>query len=175
MFDLTNQQSFLNVRNWMSMCHLCSSAPPSQVYSERWWWWCVWEGINLPFQPWLREFSQQCFKFAHACLPWITWVSTSCSFRRSTTGQRVLWQSGHCAGGHQSRPWRLEGCSRQAGQRDGRPIRVRLGLLAALLVNVSNTWLVSHVNIRSEVFSLIYILPTRLSTCSECPKDQHDK
>lgn len=135
MFDLTNQQSFLNVRNWMSMCHLCSfgSAPPSQVYSERWWWWCVWEGTNLPFQPWLREFSQQCFKFAHTCLPCITWVSTSCSFRRSATGQRVLWQSRHCAGGHQGRPRRLEGCSRQTGQRAGRPIRVRLRFVSGII------------------------------------------
>lgn len=108
------------------------------------------------------------FKFTHACLPCITWVSTSCSFHRSATGQRVLWQSRHCAGGHQGRPRRLEGCSRQTGQRAGRPIRVRLGLLATLFVKhsvlscnlmpvrwictkiwshscVSNTWLVSRV------------------------------
>lgn len=104
MFDLTNQQSFLNVRNWMSTC-------------------------------WLRDFSKLRFKSAHACLPCITRVFWKLIFLlRSAPSQRLLRQSRHCARGHQGRPPRLEGRSRQTSQRVGRQIRVRCVLLIILVL-----------------------------------------
>lgn len=38
MFDLTSQQSFLNVRNWMSACS--SVVEMMEMSSSSWWWWC---------------------------------------------------------------------------------------------------------------------------------------
>lgn len=68
MFDLTNQQSFLNVRNWMSTCSvrsICTASFQRDDGSGRG------RDANMPPRPRLREFSERCFKFAHACLPCI--------------------------------------------------------------------------------------------------------
>lgn len=67
---------------------------------------------------------------------------------RSATGQRILWQSGYRVGGHQGRPQRRQGCSRQAGQRSGRQIRVRLNVM---LLFVSYLKYVSYVKLRKGV------------------------
>lgn len=71
MFDLTNQQSFLNVRNWMSRCSVSSLCSESFQGDDGG---GGGRDANLPPRPRLREFSERRFKFAHACLPCITRV-----------------------------------------------------------------------------------------------------
>lgn len=77
MFDLTNQQSFLNVRNWMSMCcHLSGLLGGWGMVMQ------ICEGIFLNsvsrLQGWLM----------HICLYHMG--ENDLCFFRSATGQRIL-------------------------------------------------------------------------------------
>lgn len=107
MFDLTNQQSFLNVRNWMSMFPLSPLFCFQSIYLVL----CCCTDNNLD---WFWVSSHVCWGF--------TWFPLCF---RSAAGQRVLWESRCGVGGYQGRRQRHEKCSRQASQRSGRQIWVR--------------------------------------------------
>lgn len=107
MFDLTNQQSFLNVRNWMSMFPLSPLFCFQSIYLVL----CCCTDNNLD---WFWVSSHVCWGF--------TWLPLCF---RSAAGQRVLWESRCGVGGYQGRRQRHEKCSRQASQRSGRQIWVR--------------------------------------------------